>query len=284
MDTQSNLTRRDMLKSGIAAATSAIAAPTILAAPKNPKETKVLFLVGDVWHNGVRMESHWRRVLSVTGWRLMFAQSSQFVTPELLDEIDLFIFARYAGGDSLGWSPEGIIEERPKSYYFMTGEQEDAMVRNVTERGMGLIPFHCSMWQPKARKFLDLVGMQEPKMHGPLMETSFYDINQSHPLTQGIEEYTTEDEIFGAVMQDVDYTPLMRARQELENGEVLDRLAAWSREAGKGRIVFLNCGASHVCYWKKSFKELMWRSAFWSMGRDIPVSGLIEGRHQDRES
>jgi hypothetical protein len=29
-------------------------------------------------------------------------------------------------------------------------------------------------------------------------------------------------------------------------------------------------------------KEIMWRSAFWAMKKDIPPSGLIEGRDKDR--
>ncbi len=254
-----------------------------IAAAKAPSDVKVLFLVGDVWHNAVRMESHWRRVLGVTGWRLMFAQSSQFVTPELLDEVDLFVFARYHGGDDFGWSPEQIIVKRSPGYLFMTPEQEEAIIRNVTRRGMGIIPFHCSMWNPESPGFMQLMGMKEPLMHGPLMETSFYDLNQSHPITTGVEPYTTEDEIFGVVMDDVDYTPLLRARQNVLGGETLDRLAGWTREVENGRVVMLNCGASHICWWEKSFKEIMWRSAHWAMQMDIPESGLVSGRSVDRE-
>ena len=276
--------RRTFLEMNAAAAVAesmALNSALAYAAPKNPGDVRVLFLVGDVWHNGVRQESHWRRVLGVTGWRLMFAQSSQFVTPEILDKTDLFIFARYAGGDSLGWSPEGIIEKRPKSSPWMTDEQQDSIYDNVTKRGMGLIPVHCTMWNPDRKKLMELMSIEEPIMHGPLMKTSFYDLNRNHPITRGLEPFETEDEIFGAKMLDVPYTPLMRAKQDID--PPLDRSAAWARETGKGRVVVLNCLASHECYWKREFKEIMWRSAHWAMGMDIPESGLIEGRFKDRE-
>jgi len=104
------MTRRSVLKSGITSLGTAAVLSKAHAAQKKPGEVRVLFLMGDIWHNAVRMESHWRKVLGVTKWRLMFAQSSRFVTPEVLADTDLFIFARYAGGDSLGWSPDGIVE------------------------------------------------------------------------------------------------------------------------------------------------------------------------------
>ena len=288
MNTHKHPTRRTALVSGLTILSSSFLAENPLYAAKKAGEVRVLFLFGDVWHNGVRQELHWRRVLGVTGWRLMFAQSSQFVTPEVLNQTDLFIFARYAGGDSLGWSPEGIIEKRPPSAPWMTDEQQDALYENVTKRGMGIIPVHCSMWNPEQKKYMELIGMKEPLMHGPIMNTSFYDLNQQHPITRGLEPFETEDEIFGCVMSDVEYVPLMRAKQSGWSPEgiidpPLDRLAGWARETGNGRVVMLNCLASHVCYWKREFKEIMWRSAHWAMKKDIPESGLIEGRYQDRE-
>ena len=238
----------------------------------------------------------------VRGWRIMFAQSSKFVTPEVLDQTDLFIFVRWAGGDSMAWSPEGIVETRPKNSVWMTPEHEEAIVENVTKRGMGIIPMHCSLWSPNARKFMDLIGVKEPIMHGAMVNTRFYDFNPDSPLTSGIEPFEGVDEIFGAEMLDVPYTPLYRATQNYElldktageghmkfyEGQIgkddfpLDRLAGWSREEGQGRVVMLNNGSFQTVFYKQGMKELMWRSAHWAMHMDIPESGLIEGRGVDR--
>ena len=105
--------RRKFLKTGLAVgAAYGVTANPLLAETKKPGEVRVVFLAGDYWHNGVMYERHWRRILGVTGWRLMFAQSAKFITPEVLDQTDLFVFSRYGGGakpvssgSGLGFNP-----------------------------------------------------------------------------------------------------------------------------------------------------------------------------------
>ena len=140
-----NPSRRKFLKAGVASlAASAATTHSLFAAPKKPGEVRVLFLVGDYWHNNMTQEIHWREVLESTGWRLLFAQSSQFVTPAVLSKADLFVFCRYAGPDSQGFSSEEIVEFRATGAPWMTNAQENAIVENV-KRGMGLLPYHCSI-------------------------------------------------------------------------------------------------------------------------------------------
>lgn len=293
-------TRRKFLKAGLTSLAATTASTNSLpAAPKKPGETRVLFLVGDYWHSGMMQEHHWRRILGVTGWQLMFAQSSQFVTPEVLSNTDLFVFCRYAGPDSIGWSDENIVINRPPGAPWMTVEQENAIVENV-KRGMGLLPYHCAIFNEDRPKYLELLGIKKPFIHGHIRHmTSFYDMNQDHPITSGVESFEELDEIFDAEMLDVKYELLFRARQEnpkmdrpptwmrelgiKDPGPILERPGGWTREVGDGRIVYLNCGSTPEVFWRKSMKELMWRSAHWAMKMDIPVSGLVEGLSKDRD-
>lgn len=293
MNNVKSLNRRTMIKSGITILTaSSVASQNIFAAPKEKGEVRVIVLAGDYWHNGEMYELHWRSVLRPTGWKVLFAQSSKFVTPEALAMADLFIVARYAGGDSR-WSPEGMVENRTNNADWMTDEQEQSIVDNVTNRGMGIIPVHCSIWNPEQKQFMKLIGIKEPKMHGHMVNTSFYDMNQGHPITKGVEPFEAVDEIFGADL-DVASVPLFKAKQTPElfsklssytqhieyEGDVafpLDRVAGWSKEAGKGRVAVLNFLSHQMVFWKKSTKEIMWRSAHWAMKKDIPESGLIDG-------
>jgi type 1 glutamine amidotransferase len=291
--------RRKFFKTGIAvgAAYETMANP-LLAEPKKPGEVRVVFLAGDYWHNSIMYERHWRRILGVTGWRLMFAQTGDAITPEVIKQTDLLVFSRYGGGNP-GFTTDGLVGERPESDSWMTSEQEDAIVENVTERGMGIIPFHCSIANTRNKKVLNLMGVRDMIMHGPMAYARFYDMNQDHPITKGVEPFEEIDEIFGMVMLDDDYTPLFRGRQDYDivrkmagekhegfygvKGAIpIDRMAGWTREVGNGRVVFLNCMSCHDVFWKKSIKEIMWRSAHWAMHKDIPESGLIEGRGRDR--
>ena len=74
-------TRRKVIKAGITTlAVSAGTSKEALASKKAPGEVRIIFLVGDYWHNPITQEKNWRHVLGPAGWRLMFAQGAQFVT------------------------------------------------------------------------------------------------------------------------------------------------------------------------------------------------------------
>jgi type 1 glutamine amidotransferase len=245
-----------------------------LAAPKYPGETRVVLLVGDYWHNGSAQESHWRRVLSGSGMRLLFAQSSQFVTSATLEKADLFIVARYAGPDTLGWSPDPVIEDRPSGAPWMTDEQENAIAANV-ERGMGLLSMHCSLWNPERAKYMALLGVKEPKMHGPVQRVRIHDINTAHPITRGLKDFEISlDENFGAVLDDSAVTLLYRSTGEQDNRT--DN-AAWCRDVGKGRVAALLFGHNPQSFHPAEVKTVMWRAAHWALGRDIPAKDFSNG-------
>jgi type 1 glutamine amidotransferase len=262
-------TRRTALKSGLAAAAASVmAVPEAFTMPKEPGEVRALFLVGDYWHNGVAQESHWRNVLADSGFRLLFAQSSQFVTPEALALADLFVVARYAGADSLGWTPKGVIEDRDPSAPFMTDAQQEAIVANV-RRGMGLLSMHCSTWNPDRKDYMSLLGIIEPKMHGPVQRVNIHDINQDHPITRGLADFEISlDENFGADLDMDRVTLLYKSTGQQDNRT--DN-AGWCRDEGSGRAVALLFGHVPQPFHVPEVKELMWRSAHWAMHKDIPA-------------
>ena len=161
-------TRRAFLGAGLSVlAVSTIVPSKAFTSLRFSKKTRVLFLGGDYSHCAVPMEIHWREVLQSTNWQLLFAQSSQFVTPDLLRDIDLFVLIRGEGPDFLGWSPDPLVEMRPMPAPFMTDAQEEAIVENV-HRGMGLLCMHSSTRHPDREKFLNLIGVERALPHGPL--------------------------------------------------------------------------------------------------------------------
>jgi type 1 glutamine amidotransferase len=237
------------------------------AQTKKPGETRVLFLLGDYYHNAAMQEYAWRKVLKETGWRLMFAQAPSFVTPEVMAEADLYVLCRYATSTqptniSLGWSPDKIVEERPAPDDFMSAEHAEMIASNL-QRGMGLVGVHCTVWNPDNPRFLDLLGVEKPIMHGPVVPAHVFDLNQEHPITKGIEPFDIGiDEVFDAVMKTDEYTQLFRTRQEEPQRNAI---GGWCREEGKGRVVALLPGHTTGPYGKEQFLELMWRSAHWAM-------------------
>ncbi|HDY88089.1 MAG TPA: hypothetical protein ENH82_08260 [bacterium] len=268
MNNRTTFSRRNLLKTGIVSFAGASVTTNLFAAPKQPGETRVIFLIGDYWHNPVMQEHHWRSVLGPTRWRMMFSQSSQFVTPETLKLADLFIVCRYAGPDSLGWAPDRMIEDRPPGAPFMTDEQENAMIENVN-RGMGLLSIHCSIWNPEREKFLGLIGAEKSIMHTKVQPAHIHELNPKHPITRGIEPFDTgDDEIFNADLKPGQSELLFKTSGEEQK---INANGGWCREEGKGRVVALLPGHIPSPYMKGSYKKIMWRSAHWAMKKDIPT-------------
>ena len=267
--------RRFLLKSGIAAAASCFLPGGLHSNIAGLSgETRVLFLGGDYYHSGIVMETHWREVLGKTGWRLMFAQSSQFITPAQLRNTDLFVLIRGEGPDSLGWSPEGIVEERPIPAQFMTDEQEEAIVENV-HRGMGLLCMHSSTRHPGRKKFFDLIGVEKSLSHGPLQRIRFHSINAHHSITAGIDEFEVDLDQTGHVeVREKEVTILFRSTGMQDNRE---DVMGWCLERGNGRIVALLPGHLPAPAQSAQYKLMMWRAAHWALGRDIPPMEFRNG-------
>ena len=264
MNTNQRPSRRQVLR-------SAAATPLALA-QADSRGPRVLFLLGDYYHNGAMQEYAWRKVLKATGWRLMFAQEPSFITAEIMASADLYVLCRYASDAqptniSLGWSPEKIVETRPEPEVFMSAAHEAMIVKNV-RRGMGLVAMHCAVWNPKSRQFLDLLGVDKPIMHGPVVPAHIFNLNQDHAITKGLAPFNIGiDEVFDAVMKPGQHVPLFRSRQEVP---ARDAIGGWAREEGSGRVAVLLPGHTTGPYGSKPFLEIMWRSAHWALKRDIP--------------
>ncbi len=256
---------------GLAAA-AATAAGCTKAAPL-AGDTRVLFLVGDIHHGAVLQEHAWREALADTGWRLRFAQTTLAITPEELAATDLFVVCRYAGGDDLGHSPDRLIASRGPRGAFPNTELTAQLAENVRTRGMGIIATHSSIYTADAPDWLALLGVEKPFMHGPIVPVMIHSLNQEHPITRGLSDFDTmPDEAFNAVMLPKPYTPLFKVRQV---EPPLDIVCGWARDEGAGRVVVLLPGHNSSPYLRGAYRTIMYRSACWTMGREIPEPDMI---------
>jgi type 1 glutamine amidotransferase len=266
--------RRSFLAAAPAAAAALHSANPLLA-EKSPGETRVIFLVGDYWHNPITQEKNWRNVLYPTGWRLLFAQATRFVTPEALGMADLFVVSRYAKANNLGFSPDMFAEDRLPEEQFLTMEREAAIIENV-ERGMGLLAMHCTIWNGDNENFMNLLGVEKPYMHTPVQPALMHELNQEHQITKDIEKQNMgRDEIF--------YADLIPGHSEVLynlKGEEhpTNRAGGWCHEHGNGRVVVNLPGHTPHPFHTKAFKQVMWNSAHWAMGLDIPEHSFEDGR------
>jgi type 1 glutamine amidotransferase len=234
--------------------------------PKAPGETKVVYLGGDQLHNGLGQRQSLRGIFEPAGWRFMATTDARYLTPEFIGDADLLIITRW-GGPIEGWSEDPIVEEAPSGDGYMSAELEAAIVDNVTQRGMGFMALHCTIWTPDHHGFLQMMGI-EPIMHGPIQTVHMHDFNQEHPISQGIEDFDmAHDENFGVVLKDAKAVPLYETTgQEDQRHD----LAGWCIEQGQGRVVGLGAGHTHTAWRHKTYQQLYWRGAHWAMKKEIP--------------
>jgi len=127
---------------------------------------------------------------------------------------------------------------------------------------------HCAVWNPDSRQYLDLLGVQKPVMHGPVVAARISDLNAEHPITKGIQPFNVGiDEVFDAVMKPGQHTQLFRAQQEEPKRNAI---SGWCREEGSGRVVAMLPGHTTGPYGSRQFLDMMWRSAHWALKREIP--------------
>jgi len=269
MEISKKITRRGALKAGlVSAALAAVPASKARAAikPKAAGETKVVYLGGDQLHNGLGQRQSLRGIYGPTGWRFMATEDARYVTPEFIRDADLLIITRW-GGPIEGWSSEPIIEGGVSGDGYMSDELEAAIIDNVTNRGMGFMALHCTIWTPDKKKFTDMMGIK-PMMHGPVQTVHLHNFNQKHPISQGIGDFDLPlDENFGVELINPNAVPLY------ESTGLQDKrhdIAGWCLEQGKGRIVGLAAGHTYTSWRDPTYQKLYWRGAHWAMKRDIP--------------
>ena len=116
-----NPSRRNVLKRSLTGVAGAAAAN--LALPRRAKAAiekdgrpVILAFMGQHCHNPIFMELNLRNTLAKMNWRVFFTQYGEFVTPENIAKADVLITLAanntYTSW-SVGYTPDGLIEERP---------------------------------------------------------------------------------------------------------------------------------------------------------------------------
>jgi len=177
--------------------------------------------------------------------------------------------------DSYEWSPSGLADSvgsDRKSLY--NDENAAAIIDNVTNRGMAWIAIHNSIWNGRD-DLCNLLGI-EPMLHREIQPVIISHLNQSHPITKGIEPFIINlDEQFGVfIKKPSETTVLFRSKSVHDKRETIQ---GWCVERGKGRIVGLSPGHYEWTWWEPGYREILWRAAHWAVKRPIePYPGSYE--------
>jgi len=270
MKIRNTSTRRTVLTTGLASLAASIASTPAQAARKAPGETKVVYFGGDYIHNGVGQERYLRETFSKSGWGLLFAQASRFITPVELADTDLLMMTRTGAFDAQGFSPDGLVRNRPDPDPFMPPEMEEVIIDNVTNRGMGFIAFHCTAGNPEHPRLMKFLGVKPLRTGAILQPVKIHDLNANHPITRGMEpfEIDLDENLRKELEDDRNLIPLFTSTGVTDGSAAV---GGWCVQRGKGRVVVLLAGHTNDPWKHAQYRQIHWRAAHWALGRDIPT-------------
>ncbi|HPI71862.1 MAG TPA: ThuA domain-containing protein [bacterium] len=150
-------------------------------------------------------------------------------------------------------------------------EQKSAF-RRMANRGMGLVFLHHSLasyqnW-PDFEKIIGGKYLLEAENRGGVtvpgslyrhdVEMRVRIADPRHAVTQGLEEFTLQDEIYGGYLTQPGIHPLITT-DHAESVPVI----GWTHRYGKARIVYLQPGHDHHAFEHPSYRQLVRQAIEW---------------------
>ncbi len=225
------------------------------APDKSDTRPHALVLIGDQPHEPGHIEEGLRPVFEATGVVPHFTVDVRALSAENLARVRLLVILR----DGLQRPDAG----GKANYVWMTPEQERAVAAFV-ERGGGFLNLHNSMGlYPEGGAYLKLVGGRYTG-HGPLERFRVEVVDHSHPITQGVEDFTVADEQHTPIPDLEKVHLLLRSRSDAGKTAV----AGWAYEPGRGRLCHLAPGHTREALLQPMYQRLMRNAVAWCLRRD----------------
>ena len=214
-----------------------------------------------------------------TGAALMELLAQQGVTTTVFDDPHEGLAALAAGRETwdlvtvngLHWRMEAdrYAHLRDRWAFSLDGRDAETIERHVRDGG-GLLACHtaaiCFDADPRWAACIGAVWNWDRSSHPPLGPAlvSPTAAGRTHPLTAGIEAFTTVDEIYGLLDQDGDVVPLLTSRHGGADHPVL-----WTRVLGRGRVVTDLLWHDAAAMAQPEHREILRRAADWLIGPDV---------------
>ena len=170
-----------------------------------------------------------------------------------LSDFDVCVFGTGFTRGSRG--PDGTFKREPD----LTPEQEDGLFQFV-EGGKGLVGIHGTAWWIGGRA-VDLIG-GHANWHPPGLKFTVQIDDKAHPVTQGLENFEVEDEIY--ISAHDPYLHIL-ASAEWHNRK---HPMAWVKPYGKGRVFYTTLGHGPGTFAQPGMQKLVTQGVRWAaMGR-----------------
>ena len=226
-----------------------------------PKPIKALLITGGCCHDYAKQKEILKRGI----------ESRAMVEVTLVHSSDKSTKARFDMYDNPDWA---------KGYDVVIHDECSADVKelpyvdnilNAHKSGVAAVNLHCAMhcYRTGKEDWFQFVGIQSTS-HGPQKPIDITFLDRAHPVTKGLENWTTiNEELYNNVKLFESAIPLARGRQDVGN-RVDDAVVAWANQYGKGRVFSTTLGHNNETVGDPRYLDLVTRGLLWSVDRLTP--------------
>jgi type 1 glutamine amidotransferase len=177
------------------------------------------------------------------------------------------------GGDAYVGDYSALTAENLKPYHlvvlYTTGaERHGADVQalvDFVEAGNSLVGLHNAADSfTKDPAFIALLGGKFRTHPAPLDITTEI-VDRAHPITQGVNDFTLNDELY--LFSDYDPARVHLLAQTRSYGDDGPIPIAWTREPGKGRVFYLSLGHRSETFANPDFLKFFKNGTEWALFR-----------------
>ncbi|MGB9689330.1 ThuA domain-containing protein [Thermogutta sp.] len=141
--------------------------------------------------------------------------------------------------------------------------------------GLMLVHFACGAFQEFKEDFLKLVGrVWDPQLrgHDPYGSFKVRIVDSEHPITRGLQDFDTVDELYTCLTGDLPIHVLAVARSKVDGK---DYPMAFVLRVGKGRVFHCVLGHDVKAFQSEGVQTLFRRACLWCAGRLAEASQAV---------
>jgi len=144
-------------------------------------------------------------------------------------------------------------------------------LQHFVQNGGGLMSVHfaCGAWYDEWPEFAKLVGRVwgGPQMrgHDPRGPFMVQIVDREHPITRGLKDFETDDELYTCLVGDTPIHLLAQAKSTVDHKE---HPMAFTREYGKGRVFLTTLGHDVKAYTNSCVPQLLRHACAWVAGAE----------------
>ncbi len=230
-------------------------APARLSAAQPATKLRVLLTYGGHDFQEKGFFAMWDALPGVTYTKAPLPQSADLLRPGLEKDYDVIVCY-------------DMVKE-------LSPSQQQAFVA-LLDRGIGLVSLHHNLGSNLAwPEYHEIIGGSwlsnkrtvDGREYGPSTYEHGQEIpiaiaDKDHPITKGLEDFVIHDETYGNTY----VSPSVHVLLTAVNPKNVKPFA-WTNQAGKSRVVYLQAGHDAEAWKHPSFREILQRSIRWTAGK-----------------